>query len=235
MRKRGFTLIELLVVIAIIAILAAILFPVFARAREKARQASCQSNLKQIMLSVAMYQQDYDSRFPISTNAINTGPVNACGQQGWCDNKIMTLPINAPGMCRGGYVHHRLAPYIKNAQVWICPSMTATADPLTTNSNGYLTSMTTVTTWPTWNLGGDAEQDLRNSPAEVPVYLDAMRWYESGGSANALRGTLEVDKWGSPHTRDGSGPMNIGYADGHVKSLPVMTGAKQIYSAMPLN
>ena len=63
-RKRGFTLIELLVVIAIIAILAAILFPVFARAREKARQSSCLSNVKQIGLGMMMYVQDYDERFP---------------------------------------------------------------------------------------------------------------------------------------------------------------------------
>jgi prepilin-type N-terminal cleavage/methylation domain-containing protein/prepilin-type processing-associated H-X9-DG protein len=62
MSKRGFTLIELLVVIAIIAILAAILFPVFARAREKARQSSCQSNLKQISLAAQMYTQDYDEK-----------------------------------------------------------------------------------------------------------------------------------------------------------------------------
>ena len=62
MKRRGFTLIELLVVIAIIAILAAILFPVFAKAREKARQASCQSNLKQYATAELMYAQDYDSR-----------------------------------------------------------------------------------------------------------------------------------------------------------------------------
>jgi len=64
--KRGFTLIELLVVIAIIAILAAILFPVFAKARDKARQASCESNLKQVGLAMLQYVQDFDERFPTS-------------------------------------------------------------------------------------------------------------------------------------------------------------------------
>src|SRR5687767_6194063 len=64
-RKSGFTLIELLVVIAIIAILAAILFPVFARARENARRASCQSNLKQVGLGFVQYTQDYDERYPM--------------------------------------------------------------------------------------------------------------------------------------------------------------------------
>src|SRR5687768_5924591 len=63
---KGFTLIELLVVIAIIAILAAILFPVFARARENARRSSCQSNLKQIGLGFAQYTQDYDEKMPIT-------------------------------------------------------------------------------------------------------------------------------------------------------------------------
>jgi prepilin-type N-terminal cleavage/methylation domain-containing protein len=71
--KKGFTLIELLVVIAIIAILAAILFPVFARAREKARQASCLSNLKQIALAHMMYAQDYDERMSPECQQPNPG------------------------------------------------------------------------------------------------------------------------------------------------------------------
>jgi len=92
-RKIGFTLIELLVVIAIIAILAAILFPVFARAREQARKASCASNLKQIGLSLMMYVQDYDETYPI-------------GYMGYS----------------GGLFYQVLTPYIKNDQIWICPT-----------------------------------------------------------------------------------------------------------------
>jgi prepilin-type N-terminal cleavage/methylation domain-containing protein/prepilin-type processing-associated H-X9-DG protein len=93
MRRTGFTLIELLVVIAIIAILAAILFPVFARAREKARQTSCLNNQKQIGLGLMMYVQDYDERTPPQ--------FYGWGQPLWRDD---------------------IYPYVKNAQVFQCPS-----------------------------------------------------------------------------------------------------------------
>jgi prepilin-type N-terminal cleavage/methylation domain-containing protein/prepilin-type processing-associated H-X9-DG protein len=106
MRQRGFTLIELLVVIAIIAILAAILFPVFARAREKARQASCESNLKQQGLALNMYTSDYDERLPtITTPCAGT---NADGSAKTAESSI--------SVCA------RINPYIKNWQIWNCPS-----------------------------------------------------------------------------------------------------------------
>jgi prepilin-type N-terminal cleavage/methylation domain-containing protein len=99
--SRGFTLIELLVVIAIIAILAAILFPVFAQARESARQTTCLNNCKQIGISVAMYTADYDEKYPVQ------------------ERDAMTI------MAAGGKqitVYDALTPYIKNQQIWIDPS-----------------------------------------------------------------------------------------------------------------
>ena len=116
-RRSAFTLIELLVVIAIIAILAAILFPVFAQAREKARQAACQSNLKQIGTAVMMYVQDYDETMPVWTS-------NACQPTGTSAFDFQSL------------YYFILDPYIKNGTtpdtptsnagtlkgVWACPS-----------------------------------------------------------------------------------------------------------------
>src|SRR5437879_5589180 len=93
-RPMGFTLIELLVVIAIIAILAAILFPVFAQAREKARQSSCISNNKQVALATMMYSQDYDELYPPAFgyyagigwlwNYVGDAPYNAACTNGAC-------------------------------------------------------------------------------------------------------------------------------------------------------
>jgi len=94
MKKSGFTLIELLVVIAIIAILAAILFPVFAKAREKARQTACISNSKQLGLGFMQYAQDYDEVLPY---------------QHWAQENPTAW--------------HKVVPYVKNTQVYKCPSL----------------------------------------------------------------------------------------------------------------
>jgi prepilin-type N-terminal cleavage/methylation domain-containing protein len=100
MNRKGFTLIELLVVIAIIAILAAILFPVFAQARESARQTQCTNNQKQIATSVLMYVQDYDETFPMSAY----------------------FGRNPQGQLALVAIYDVLAPYIKNVDIFVCPS-----------------------------------------------------------------------------------------------------------------
>lgn len=98
-KYNGFTLIELLVVIAIIAILAAILMPVFAQAREKARQSTCMSNMKQLGIGLSMYAQDYDER-------------------------LCVLGVSAEGQGRWMWM---LNPYIKNRQIFTCPNVPSNA------------------------------------------------------------------------------------------------------------
>jgi len=121
--RRGFTLIDLLVVIAIIAILAAILFPVFAQAREKARQTSCLSNLKQLSSAMLMYAGDYDERFP---------PV--VGR----DSRQRNLYLMS--------WMHLLEPYTKNRGIFVCPSSRHTSQDYEKNDDlvqnyGYAPTM----------------------------------------------------------------------------------------------
>ncbi len=108
-RNEAFTLIELLVVIAIIAILAAILFPVFSQAREKARQSQCMSNMRNIGMGLVAYLQDYDEGFPFMTSCA-----------------APHTPYRASQTAPAGQIH----PYIRNAQVWSCPSGRSPFPPL---------------------------------------------------------------------------------------------------------
>jgi prepilin-type N-terminal cleavage/methylation domain-containing protein/prepilin-type processing-associated H-X9-DG protein len=161
--QKGFTLIELLVVIAIISILAAILFPVFARARESARRASCMSNLKQIALAEIMYTQDYDERV--------SGAYNHASP-------------STTGVCYSGSLGYYalwgalLQPYLKSTQVLICPSAIATAysSPGSTSTSvcnfyGYGVSYGWNTTGLGYNAGGTTLAQLQ-TPAEVIMFAD---------------------------------------------------------------
>lgn len=199
MSRRGFTLIELLVVIAIIAILAAILFPVFARAREKARQSSCLSNVKQIGLGCLMYAQDYDERFSLS--AITT-----------------TTP-------RYSWIQ-LIDPYIKNSQVWDCPSATVNA---IISYNGCRSYCFNELLWS--RKLGDVQ-----SPAETVMLGDATPNTRMGAWTlyRPSRGFRQDDVSGRDYSTWGGGVTqtwtqfnfaerhnsqgNVCYADGHAKT-----------------
>lgn len=127
---RGFTLIELLVVIAIIAILAAILFPVFARARESGKQATCISNLKQIGTGITLYEQDQDDRFPLGIDFTDAAIGALGGWKGAFPNsqifvtKLATMKDPVDGDIHGGYLDHVMRKYVSSEAVWKCPGDT---------------------------------------------------------------------------------------------------------------
>lgn len=201
LRRAGFTLIELLVVIAVIAVLAAILFPVFAQAREKARQASCATNMRQMGLAVVMYLQDYDERFPLAATATATGFLN------W---------------------HHLVDPYVKNKQVWVCPS---TDLPLR-NIYGelvchygfnsfYLNQDVDVTNIFTLNNAPGVALAAVAEPAHTVLLTDA-RGIPGQEPANHLStytlppSLSDADFWGRPDARHNGGVL-VGRVDTGVK------------------
>jgi len=232
--RRAFTLIELLVVIAIIAILAAILFPVFAQAREGARKSSCLSNLNQLGKGVIMYTQDYDETFPMVYG----------GYAGIARSSEYLL----------------VYPYVKNVDVWRCPSAAPSdggtwpdsiADVLGVPrsggrkfnygynwgvliyAGGGLLEAEAVTPWGQSYQAGKSLAALK-APADVFVYSDSYDTYRPTMGTDSI-----LDSYtGAPRTsalRHG-GRFNIAFADGHAKNMQWMGfSIGNDYYAVPAN
>ncbi len=209
-RRGGFTLIELLVVIAIIAILAAILFPVFARAREKARQTSCLSNEKQIDLALLMYAQDYDEMLP------------------------GTYIYEVPGDVNWLFSFGALAyPYVKNAQLFACPSGGAASNWAGTDAiipkNSYWAPDQTFCA-----LSNSPRQALAavQSPSDTIMFLDTntVNGVSNGGpefwlgAASTAQDYANYTLNGANGARHNNG-RNYAFADGHAKWLGATTAS----------
>jgi prepilin-type N-terminal cleavage/methylation domain-containing protein/prepilin-type processing-associated H-X9-DG protein len=199
-KRRAFTLIELLVVIAIIAILAAILFPVFAQARAKARQAGCLSNEKQIGYAVMMYAQDWDERLP------------ACQSYG----------LAWTGQDTGRYLPQLVGPYVKNEQIWFCPEvgrdrplllLSPKINTYGKNGTSYIWNHDTMRVpygplkgRPTVVVSGRALAAIPY-PARAPLLYDMPYW---NGFCEPYLNRPDLQ---SPHAKG----INATYADGHAK------------------
>ncbi len=198
----GFTLIELLVVIAIIAILAAILFPVFARARENARRASCQSNMKQIGLGFLQYTQDYDERLPSVTDGANTTNVDAVWNP-YTNFGASTVVFSMKDSS--------LQPYLKSTQIWACPSDSNASR----SGNSY--SSNSCAFAPAATAG-------RKPGKSLAAFDETARWMllseeaQSGSEANSSTddGYFSLEVGNSFSTRHLEA-CNIAFLDGHVK------------------
>jgi prepilin-type N-terminal cleavage/methylation domain-containing protein/prepilin-type processing-associated H-X9-DG protein len=215
MRRNAFTLIELLVVIAIIAILAAILFPVFARAREAARATSCRSNLKQIGTAFAMYRQDADETMPYN-NYSNNGDTSCLGETTRTDYR--------------GTVCNTLQPYIKNTAIFACPSdvtknlNTESAVCPAGTANMYIDSYCYnyyfIRQPPTdANFPGAGNSDSGVlAPADFLVMCDSQNRWADGSSQFWGRDPLQFAAGNFTYGARHSGKLNMLFYDGHVKT-----------------
>jgi prepilin-type N-terminal cleavage/methylation domain-containing protein/prepilin-type processing-associated H-X9-DG protein len=185
---RGFTLIELLVVIAIIAILAAILFPVFAKAREKARQTTCSSNMRQLGLAELQYVQDFDEQSPPGSNWYGAGT-------GWAA---------------------QVYPYAKTTKVFICPDDSFSRAIVSYGYNGNFVSENGGGAYPTSAAPLGLLQSKLTAPAMTVLYFEvngngATTWnYDITGTAATLYSSGSEDEF--PTTCSGSVPCYDGYS-----------------------
>jgi len=205
---QGFTLIELLVVVAIISLLAAILFPVFARARENARRSSCMSNLKQIGLGMMMYAQDYDDHVVRANIGLSVA---------------QPFPSNPSHSSATWLWWHMLYPYVKNTQVFVCPSSNTTWD------GSYSPSPYTPYGYNYYMNAGPSLASIPNV-AITPLIMDSTNYlsyaYNTCTSASALSSTVVCVSFSNGKNSDPPNPLhldtfNMLFADGHVKSQKV--------------
>jgi len=215
-QKKGFTLIELLVVIAIIAILAAILFPVFAQAREKARQTTCTSNLKQIGLAVTMYAGDYDETYAMSVYMGRTSAGAPCA---------FTM-LSA------------VEPYMKNKDIYECPSAKQAMDldafwrtrGLTGGDCGLFRWLSYVGNFALFEDGPDNPNPITGASNQPPIKMAEMGFpaettaFQDGQLA-AAGGTCNFGLFNSPVDSRHSGLVIAAYADGHAGNVKAQTKA----------
>jgi len=214
--RSAFTLLELLVVVAIIAILAAILFPVFARARENARRTSCQSNLKQIGLAWIQYSQDYDEKIMRFSNGVSASSATASAPAVYWWGSWDGATFRASGGL--------LQPYMKSDQVRVCPSFTAVPANAYEGSTGYAYNVGTLSPTdygpaPTYTASPRAASLAAISDtAQTVVFADAAKLDSAGVYAPStyLQGpSADNPNFNARHLETG----NVLFCDGHVKAL----------------
>jgi prepilin-type N-terminal cleavage/methylation domain-containing protein/prepilin-type processing-associated H-X9-DG protein len=216
-KQAGFTLIELLVVIAIIAILAAILFPVFARARENARRASCQSNLKQIGLGLMQYTQDYDEKLPhcrMDNSSFDSNGETIAAPVVWTilvqpyvkSTQLFTCPSNAKGKTRMRETGTSDANFISVS--YIANSLATDSDPVP--SWGGDPPMSIVGT----TLKGGVSVASIESPTQVLLVME-----NSGTSIAGYIGSYVSLTDGADDFTNHLGLTNFLFCDGHVKAM----------------
>ncbi|NLI00610.1 MAG: prepilin-type N-terminal cleavage/methylation domain-containing protein [Chthonomonadales bacterium] len=217
-KGKGFTLIELLVVIAIIAILAAILFPVFARAREQARAITCVSNVKQIALAVLMYTQDNDGNFPMAdpatANAI--GDIYADLYRGVAEpgDQGMVDYANLYGL------RTQMNPYMKNYQLWKCASdsgpVTSASAVIGRRSSSYYLNFFVATAgnaaaW--WNLTPAPWNEAATAyPSQYKLFNELIPYHDNQFVQNPYGWYLCYQP---------TSKITIAFFDGHAKAHPI--------------
>jgi prepilin-type N-terminal cleavage/methylation domain-containing protein/prepilin-type processing-associated H-X9-DG protein len=205
-RKQGFTLIELLVVIAIIALLAAILFPVFARARENARRASCLSNLKQLGLGFLQYSQDYDESYPVG-NRSGLGAIHF--GYGWAS---------------------RIYPYVKSQPVFVCPSTRKEPSPWPatwTIAYGYNQSIADMRN----GFGISGKLSALSQTSKTVMLFETTGYntdFGANDAADDTDGTVEeAQSWASyGSSSQSSGTALVNFATGQLSGMTTLTNLK---------